>query len=41
MNAYLHFLRDDFTVWGMTFQYWMPLAVMVFVISMTVWKERL
>jgi len=41
MGAYLHLLTDDFTVSGVTFQYWMPLAVMVFVISMTALKKIL
>ena len=38
MNAYL---TEGFTVWGVTFQYWMPVAALIFVISMTALKEKL
>jgi len=41
MSTYLNYLTDDFTVLGVTFQYWMPFLVIVFIISMTALKQKL
>ena len=40
-SAYLRFLTVGFTVWGVTFQNWMPLFVVIFIASMTALKEKL
>ena len=40
-SAYLRFLTEGFTVWGVTFQNWMPLFVVIFIASMTALKEKL
>jgi hypothetical protein len=41
MTEYLHFLTDEFTVGSVTFQAWMPLAAMIFVIWIVAFKEKL
>jgi len=41
MGTFLRLLTEDFAVWGVAFQYWMPLTVVIVVISLTALKERL
>jgi hypothetical protein len=38
MSAYVQYLTEEHTVYGLTFQYWMPLVVGFFLLWIGLWE---